>query len=92
MLMQGLIVGVVLTWSVVFVLRRFLPAIWREDMAVFLRHRGWARLSLWLAPNAAEGCGSGCATCSPSCASQTAGAAAVQPVQWRGSGSSGACH
>lgn len=91
MLMQGLIVGALLTWSVVFVLRRFLPAIWREDMAAFLQRRGWARLSLWLAPSAAAGCDSGCASCSPSCSSQTS-VAAVQPVQWRSSGSSGACH
>jgi hypothetical protein len=91
-MMQELVVGAVLVWSVVFMLRRFLPAIWREDMAAFLRRRGWARLSLWLAPAAVAGCGSGCATCSPSCASQTSAVAAVQPVQWRGSGSSDACH
>lgn len=90
MLMQWLIVGAVLTWSVVFMLRRFLPAIWREDMAVWLHRRGWTRLSAWLAPAAAAGCGNGCSSCSPSCSSQSSAPAAAQPVQWRGS--SGSCH
>lgn len=90
MLVQWLIVVAVLTWSVIFMLRRFLPALWREDMAAALQRRGWARLAQWLLP-AAAGCGSGCSSCSPGCASQTVAAPApvTRPVQWRDPGS---CH
>ncbi len=85
--MQWLVVSALLTWSAVFMLRRFVPAIWLQSLSAGLQQRGFKRLAALSAPAAKAGCANGCPSCAPSCAAHAAApVAAAQPVTWRSSG------
>jgi len=94
-LVQALILGGFLLWSVVFVLRKY-ASVWmyrqQAALASYAQSHGFSRLSRWLQPAqiAATGCGSGCNTCG-SCAMNPA-AAETKPVQWKTPSSSAGCH
>lgn len=95
MLIQWLIVAVLVAWSLGFVLRRFVPAALLEGLSARFTDHGWTRLAGLVMPAAKAGCGSGCSSCSPACASHGEGEAAAvlaQPVKWQSPPSSGACH
>lgn len=95
MLMQWLVVAALMLWSLGFVLRRFVSATLLQDIASRFTARGWATLAGLVTPAAKAGCGSGCSSCSPTCASRGESEAAVvlaQPVKWQSPPSSGACH
>lgn len=89
MLVQWLVVAALMAWSLGFVLRRYVPAIWLQSLSAWLQQRGLKRLSTLTAPAAKAGCDNGCSSCAPSCASHAAAPAVPEPVKWR---SSGACH
>ncbi len=94
-LVQFMVMGALLSWSVFFMLRRSFPALGQKQQARlsdFAQTHGWLKLANWLAPAAkpASGCGSGCSNCS-SCGSNPA--VSEQPVQWKTQPSkSSGCH
>lgn len=97
-LLQWLIVGLIVGWSLQVALRRLLPGVSRQlqsRLARLLTAAGAQRLAarLPVAPVAAA-CDSGCSGCDTGCSKVAVPvpAAAAQPVQWRSPPSSGACH
>lgn len=91
-LLQQVVVGLLLAWSLWAMLGRLLPgtqARLRLALARVAARRGENAFSRWLArvPVAAGGCGDGCGSCKTGCATP---AAPEQPVKWRTS--SGSCH
>lgn len=94
-LLQWLIVGLIVGWSLQVALRRLLPGASRQlqsRLARALALAGAPRLAARLqavAPVAAA-CDSGCSGCDTGCSKVVT--SAVQPVQWRSPPSSGACH
>ncbi|MDQ8036972.1 MAG: hypothetical protein REI12_06085 [Pedobacter sp.] len=89
MLVQWLVVAALMAWSLGFVLRRYVPAIWLQSFSASLQARGFGRLAAMVAPAAKAGCDNGCSSCAPSCSSHAEAPAVPEPVKWR---SSGACH
>ena len=70
-LIQDLVLGALLLWSVLFSVRRILPTWTRaaqSSLSARAEQQGWPRLAQWLQPSAVGGgCGSGCNTCSTGC-------------------------
>lgn len=95
-LIQWLIVAVLVAWSLGFVLRRFVPAALLQGLAARFAARGWQKLAGLITPAAKAGCGNGCSSCGPACAShgenESELAVVAQPVKWQSPPSSGACH
>lgn len=85
-LIQWLVVALLMTWSLVFMLRRFVPAALLTALSRRAGALGWAGLAARLQPVAKAGCDNGCSSCGPSCDSHAdapPALPAVQPVQWR---------
>lgn len=94
-LLQWLVVGLLLAWSLGSMLARFFPAPAARLRAALARRAeaaGHARLAARLrAVPAAGGCDSGCASCKTGCGAPLAPASrpvaaprdAAAPVQWR---------
>lgn len=89
MLVQWLVVAILVAWSLGFMLRRYVPAIWLQSFSAFLQTHGFRRLAAATAPVAKAGCDNGCSSCAPSCSSHAQAAATPEPVKWK---SPGACH
>lgn len=87
-LIQYVLVGALLSWSLWRFLRSLMPVLMRNlqnRLAQKVARAGWLRLGSWLqSGEAGAGCGSGCNACG-SCATPTPSAAAEPevPVQWR---------
>ncbi len=85
-MMQYLLVGLALAWSLLRVTRQLFPGALhagQNRLAQRAAKRGWQRLGSWLqSGERSAGCGSGCNTCG-SCAT-TAAIAPERPVQLRG--------
>lgn len=93
-LVQLAIVAAIMGWSLLFMLRRQFPQTARmlqQRLSKASLARGWTALGHWLQPaeKMNAGCGNGCRSCSPSCASDKV-AVPEQAVQWRQP--PGACH
>lgn len=92
-ILQGLVVALILAWSLGVMLARFFPgtsAALRQRLVAWAAAHGHAGLAARLArgPAAAEGCDGGCGSCRTGCASGTpalpaAKADAPAPVRWR---------
>lgn len=92
-LLQGLVVAVIVAWSLSVMLGRFFPgasAALRQRLAAWAGAHGHARLAARLAaaPAAGEGCDGGCGSCRTGCATGTpslpsAPADKSSPVRWR---------
>lgn len=97
-LLQWLIVGLIVGWSLQVALRRLLPGVSRQlqsRLARLLAMTGAARLAarLQVVAPAAAACDSGCSGCDTGCSKVAVPVTPVaQPVQWRSPPSSGACH
>lgn len=90
-LIQYVLVGALLIWSLWRFLRTLMPTLMRNlqnRLAQAVAKAGWLRLGSWLqSGEAGAGCGSGCNTCgtcaTPTSASSAESAEAEAPVQWR---------
>lgn len=85
-LVQYLLVGMLLAWSLLRVARQLFPAFVRNGqnrLAQGVARQGWLRLGAWLqSGQSGAGCGSGCNTCG-TCATNPL-ADTTSPVQLRG--------
>lgn len=93
-LLQWLVVGLIVGWSLQLSLRRLLPSVSRQLQAGLARRleaAGAGRLAarLQAAPVAAA-CDSGCSGCDTACGKTAP--VTEKPVAWRAPPSSGACH
>lgn len=87
-LIQNVLVGALLSWSLWRFLRTLMPTLMRNlqnRLAQAVAKTGWLKLGSWLqSGEAGAGCGSGCNTCG-TCATPTSATPAETeaPVQWR---------
>ena len=93
--LQWLVVGLIVGWSLQVALRRLLPGASARLLArlsTLLAAAGASRLAqrLQAATPAAPACDSGCSGCDTGCSKVAL--PATRPVQWRSPPSSGACH
>lgn len=88
-LIQYMLVGALLSWSLWRFLRTLMPTLMRNlqnRLAQAVAKAGWLRLGSWLqSGEAGAGCGSGCNTCGTCAtpASPVSSAETEAPVQWR---------
>ncbi len=86
--LQYLLVGLLLAWSLLRVLRQLFPNLIRDSqnrLAQGAAKRGWARLGSWLqSGQSGAGCGSGCDSCG-SCSTTPVVPDPERPLQLRGS-------
>lgn len=81
-LAQFLIVLLIVGWSLVVTLRRFVPTAMQQRLANWLQVKGWFKLGGVIAPAASSGgCGGGCTSCQTGCT--PVAAENEQVVQWR---------
>lgn len=87
-LIQYVLVGALLSWSLWRFLRTLMPTLMRNlqnRLAQVVAKAGWLKLGSWLqSGEAGAGCGSGCNTCG-TCAKPASDAPVdtEAPVQWR---------
>ncbi len=87
-LIQYVLVGALLGWSLWRFLRTLMPTLMRNlqnRLAQAVARAGWLRLGSWLqSGEAGAGCGSGCNTCGTCATPASATPADTEaPVQWR---------
>lgn len=84
-MVEGLIVGLIVTWSAIVVFKKVFPKTAAKLFMVLslqAEQAGWLKLAKWLKPAAVSGCGGncGCSTDSTDTAEQKT---EVQVVKWK---------
>ncbi|MES3039794.1 MAG: DUF6587 family protein [Pseudomonadota bacterium] len=87
-LIQNVLVGALLSWSLWRFLRTLMPTLMRNlqnRLAQAVAKAGWLKLGSWLqSGEAGAGCGSGCNACGTCATPASATPAETEaPVQWR---------
>ena len=79
-MIENLIVAVIVVVALLYIVRKYLPAGWRQKLVYRLTTRGasQAKMAQWL--NTESSCGSGCDTCK-SCAEPTAEAPSERVIK-----------